>query len=315
MLTREMLAANTALTGLTEAQIVAITQMSMNDENTVIGTKIGALHGQYDADVLGITGIAKNGTEKSYDYVKRVLSEYKTKVESANAIQTQLDKAKADVAKLTKQIADGEGNEAIKQQLKDSKNQVTQLQSQLTAKDKELTDQKTKYESQIKSTHVDYAFAAATSGIKFKTGITDAVQKVLVQSAKAEVLAKGTPDFIDDGQGGKKLVFRGTDGNVLNNPNNNLNPYTAEELLMETSIKDVIETGKQQLGSGTKPLGGQGVGNGLTIDLTGIKNQVEADKAIEAYLLANGLTRDSAEFAEQSMQIRNDNNISNLPIR
>ena len=32
--------------------------MSRNDENETIGTRIGALHGQYDADVFGITGIS-----------------------------------------------------------------------------------------------------------------------------------------------------------------------------------------------------------------------------------------------------------------
>ena len=52
-----------------------------------------------------------------------------------------------------------------------------------------------------------------------------------------------------------------------------------------------------------------------TFDLSGIKSQVEADKAIEAHLLANGLTRDSQEFADQSMQLRTENNVASLPIR
>ena len=39
------------------------------------------------------------------------------------------------------------------------------------------------------------------------------------------------------------------------------------------------------------------------------------DKAIEAHLLANGLTRDSQEFADQSMQLRTENNVASLPIR
>ena len=63
MLTIEMLRQNASLTGLTDAQLTAIAEMSRNDENTVIGTKIGALHGQYDADILGITGLKKNDGE------------------------------------------------------------------------------------------------------------------------------------------------------------------------------------------------------------------------------------------------------------
>ena len=83
---------------------------------------------------------------------------------------------------------------------------------------------------------------------------------------------------------------------------------------METSLKDVIDTGQQQKGGGTVPPGSQG-NQGVTFDLSGIKTQLEADKAIEAYLLSTGLTRDSREFADQSLQLRNDNNVASLPLR
>lgn len=314
MLTVEMLRQNTSLAGLTDAQLTAIATMSQNDENTVIGTKIGALHGQYDADILSITGIKKNDGEKSYDYAKRVLNEYKTQIASTATVQAQLANANKEVETLKQKLADGAGDEQLKQQLKDAKAQVTQLQTQLTTKEEEFKKNLAELETKNLNTRVDFAFETATASLKFKDGITDAVKKILLDSAKAEVLAKGTPDFIDDGNGGKKLVFRGTDGNVLNNPKNNLNPYTIDELVAESSIKDVIDTGKQQQGGGTKPIVQQQ--QGVTIlDFSNIKNQVDADKAIEAHLLANGLTRDSAEFAEQSMQLRADNKVSELPIR
>ncbi len=315
MLTIEMLRQSSALAGLTDAQFTAIAEMSKNDENTVIGTKIGALHGQYDADILGITGIKKKDGEKSYDYAKRVLGEYKTKAESVKTVQAELAAAKAEVADLQSKLEKGAGDETLRQQLKDAKAQVTQLQTQLQTKETEFNSKKTEFETTLKNTHVDYAFQAATAGLKFKSGITEPIQKTLLNAAKAEVLAKGTPDFIEDGQGGKKLVIRGADGNILNNPKNNLNPYTMQELVMETSLKDVIETGRQQQGGGTGGFGSGSGGTGGTLDLSGIKNQVEADKAIEAHLLANGLTRDSQEFAEQSMQLRTENNVANLPIR
>lgn len=315
MLTTEMLRQSSALTGLTDDQLNAIAEMSRNDENTVIGTKIGALHGQYDADILGITGIKKKDGEKSYDYAKRVLGEYKTKAESTKTIQTQLTAAQAQVAELQSKLEKGAGDETLKQQLKDAKAQVTQLQTQLQTKETEFNTKKAEFDKTIKDTHVDYAFQAATAGLKFKSGITEPIQKTLLNAAKAEVLAKGTPDFIEDGQGGKKLVIRGADGNILNNPKNNLNPYTMQELVMETSLKDVIDKGRQQTGGGTGGFGSGSGGTGGTLDLSGIKSQVEADKAIEAHLLANGLTRDSQEFADQSMQLRTENNVASLPIR
>lgn len=317
MLTIDMLRQNSALAGLTDVQVNAIAEMSRNDENTVIGTKIGALHGQYDTDIFSITGIKKNDGEKSYDYAKRVLNEYKTKAGSTQDLQQKLDAANKKVTDLEKKIESGEGDAALRQQLKDTKAQVSQLQSQLQTKETEFNTKKKELEDNIKNVHIDYAFQAAVSGLKFKSGITDNVQNVLLKSAKAEVLTKGTPDFIDDGQGGKKLVLRGQDGNILNNPKNNLNPYTLQELILETSLKDVIDTGRRQTGGGTGGQGGQGGqgGSGVTLDLSSVKSQVEADKAIETYLLHTGLTRDSQEFADKSLEIRNDNNISQLPIK
>lgn len=315
MLTIEMLRQSSALAGLTDAQFTAIAEMSKNDENTVIGTKIGALHGQYDADILGITGIKKKDGEKSYDYAKRVLNEYKTKAGSVKAIQAELTTAKAEVADLQAKLEKNSGDETLRQQLKDAKTQVTQLQTQLQTKETEFNSKKAEYETAIKNTHIDYAFQAATTGLKFKSGITESIQKTLLNAAKAEILAKGTPDFIDDGQGSKKLVIRGADGNILNNPKNNLNPYTLQELVMETSLKDVIDPGRQQQGGGTSGFGSGSGGTGGTLDLSGIKSQVEADKAIEAHLLANGLTRDSQEFADQSLQLRTENNVASLPIK
>ena len=315
MLTIELLRQNSALTGLTETQLEAIQEMSRNDENTVLGAKIGALHGQYDTDILEATKIAKNQGEKSYDYLKRVLGEYKSQIAGASTWQKQLQEAQAEVARLTKKIEDGEGDTALRQQLKDAKNQVSQLQAQLQTKETELTTAKETYDKQVKGVHIDYLFGQAVSGLKFKAGIPESVQKVLLESAKAEILAKGTPDFIDNEKGGKTLILRDVNGVILNNPQNNLNPYTIQELVMTTSLKDAIDTGKQQPGGGTKPVTTVTTKTGAFIDFSGARTQVEADKLIEAHLLANGITRDSAEFAEQSLALRNENNISELPLR
>lgn len=314
MLTIDMLRQNATLAALPEATLAIVAEMSKNDENTVIGTKIGALHGQYDNDILGITGIVKNQGEKSYEYAKRVLNEYKTKVESANAIGAELAAAKKQVTELQAKIEANAADETVRQQLKDAKAQVSQLQKQLQTKESELTAKQAEFDKTIKDTHVDYAFNAATVGLKFKDGITDSVKNILLASAKAEVLAKGTPDFIDDGKGGKTLVIRGADGNILNNPKNNLNPYTIGELVLETSIKDVIAETRKQTGGGTGSGAGGNDGN-TDVDLSGIKTQLEADKAIETYLLSTGLTRDSQDFADKALQLRNENNVASLPIR
>lgn len=314
MITIEMLNQNAALSALTDAQKAAITEISKNDEATVIGTKIGALHGQYDADILNVSGIAKAEGEKSYDYLKRVLSDYKTKLDGTKTLSAQLEAQKNKVTELEAKLAAGGSDEAVKQQLKDARHQVTQLQTQLTAKTGELDRAKKDYEQKEKDLQVGFAFTNATAGIKFKADVSEPVKKILLAAAKDEILAKGTPDFVDDGNGGKKLVLRDAAGNTLNNPKNNLNPYTIEELVLETSLKDVIDTGKHQPGGGTGPVKPNG-GGGTTLDLSGVKTQLEADTQIENYLLSTGLTRDNVEFGNKVLEIRNENNVSELPIR
>lgn len=314
MITIEMLNQSESLKGLTDAQKLAITTLSSNDEAVVIGTKIGALHGQYDADILSISGISKADGEKTYDYLKRVLGDYKTKLDGTKTLSAQLETQKKKVTEFETKLAAGGSDEAVKQQLKDARHQVTQLQTQLTAKTGELDKAKKDYEKKEKDLQVGFAFTNATAGIKFKADVSEPVKKILLAAAKDEILAKGTPDFIDDGNGGKKLVLRDAAGNTLNNPKNNLNPYTIEELVMETSLKDVIDTGKQQLGGGTKP-NPQPDHRTVNLDLSTAKTQQEADVQIENYLLSTGLTRDNVEFGNKALEIRNENNVSSLPIR
>nr|DAI83830.1 MAG TPA: minor structural protein [Caudoviricetes sp.] len=314
MITIEMLNQSESLKGLTDAQKQAITTLSSNDEATVIGTKIGALHGQYDADILSISGISKADGEKTYDYLKRVLGDYKTKLDGTKTLSAQLEAQKNKVTELETKLAAGGSDEAVKQQLKDARHQVTQLQTQLTAKTGELDKAKKDYEKKEKDLQVSFAFTNATAGIKFKADVSEPVKKILLAAAKDEILAKGTPDFIDDGNGGKKLVLRDAAGNTLNNPKNNLNPYTIEELVMETSLKDVIDTGKQQPGGGTNP-NPQSDHRTVNLDLSTAKTQQEADVQIENYLLSTGLTRDNVEFGNKALEIRNENNVSSLPIR
>lgn len=314
MITIEMLNQSESLKGLTDAQKQAITTLSSNDEATVIGTKIGALHGQYDADILSTSGISKADGEKTYDYLKRVLGDYKTKLDGTKTLSAQLQAQKNKVTELEAKLAAGGSDEAVKQQLKDARHQVTQLQTQLTAKTEELDNAKKDYEKKEKDLQVDFAFTNATAGIKFKADVSEPVRKILLAAAKDEILAKGTPDFVDDGKGGKKLVLRDAAGNTLNNPKNNLNPYTIEELVTETSLKDVIDTGKQQQGGGTKP-NPQSDSQTVNLDLSTAKTQQEADVQIENYLLSTGLTRDNVEFGNKALEIRNENNVSSLPIR
>lgn len=299
MFTLDELKQNKAFEGVSDEDLNAILTLVNNSEQAAISKKVGELHGQYDADVLAVTGVAKNAGEKSYEFVKRILSDYKTK----------LTASEAKVADLTKQVANGSQDEQLKKDLADAKSLAEQVKGQLAAKTKEVDDLKATHAAEKLSMQFDAAFNTAAAGLKYKAGITETVQKALLQAAKTEILARGKAEVQADGT----LVLRGADNEILRNKNNNYNPYTISELLGETSIKDVLDTGNKG-GGGTGGAGGGG-GTGNLLDLSNVHTQLEADRMIEQHLLAKGLTRDSEDFAKESMQLRKDNNVSAMPIR
>ena len=254
-LTTELLNANAALSGLTDEQKSAIVEMSKNDETAVIGQKTGEIYGGLDADILAASGIAKNGAEKTYDYAKRVIGEIKGQAGNAAELQTKVSELEKEKTRLESIIAKGGGDAETKRQL-------DQAKADLANVTKEYTDLKIKYDT-AESEHakalfgmkIDGEFAKATAGLKFKADLPASVTSVLTEQAIAKVKAMN-PEYIDDGNGGKTLAFM-ENGAVKRNPENNLRPFTAAELVAkELSTMGVLETGRRQTGAGSK--GGQG---------------------------------------------------------
>lgn len=289
---------------ITDEQLATMLTAVNNAEQAALSRKIGELHGQYDADVASVTGLARNNGEKSYDFVKRVLGDYKTQLETANA----------KVASLEGKIAEGSTDEQLKQNLADAKRLAADVQGQLTAKEAEITKLKESHAKELVGMSFDSEFAAAAASLKFKAGISEAVQSALLQAAKREILAKGNVE-VNEVNGVKTVQLRDANNEVLRNKNNAYNPYTVSELLRETSLKDVLDNGTATGGGTTPPGGGGAGGGGVMLDLTNIRTQLEADTAIENYLLQKGLTRDQAEFSEQAFQLRQDNKVAELPLR
>lgn len=311
-LTAEVLRANAGLAALSDEQLSIIAEMSRNDENTVIGTRIGELHGQYDNDVLSVTGIAKNQGEKSYDYVKRVLGEYKQKAAGTEALNTQITELKTQIEGYKKTIEAGKGNEAIAQQLRDAQKQLADTQALFEAKNKEWQGKYDTLNTQYQQSLIDAEFGKALQGMKFKSIYPESVQKTLIESAKRTVLASAKPDWVEE-NGERKLVFRDAAGNIMTNQENRLNPFTPGELL-QRELKDVLDTGRRQTGTGTQGQQG-GQGGNTSVDLTGVTNQVDADNVISKHLMALGYTRGSKEFSDEALKIRKENGVDKLPIQ
>ena len=312
-LTAAILRANAGLAALSDEQLGIIEELSRNDENTVIGARIGELHGQYDNDVLSVTGIAKNQGEKSYDYVKRILGDYKQKAAGAEALNTQITELKTQIEGYKKTIAEGKGNEAVAQQLKDAQKQLADTQALFETKNKEWEEKYNSLNNQYQQSLIDAEFSKALQGMKFKSIYPESVQKTLIESAKRTVLSTAKPDWVEE-NGVRKLVFRDAAGNIMTNQENRLNPFTPGELL-QRELKDVLDTGRQQRGAGTQGNQGGSGGAGGSLDLTGITNQVDADNAISKHLMGLGYTRGSKEFSDEALKIRQENGVDKLPVQ
>lgn len=314
MLTREILIANAVLSGLTDEQIQAITTLSQNDENTVIAQKTGKIYGDLDADILAATGVAKNGTEKTYDYAKRVLSEFKAKAEGANGLSAQIESLTKEKARLEKAIADGATDAETAKALKQAKADLTAVQTQFNDLKTKYDEAEQKYQNELFGVRIESALQTAVAGVKFKPELPESATKVLLSQAIDKIKAMN-PEYIDDGKGGKVLAFKDETGALMRNPNNQLNPYTPGDLLTrELETMGIIDKGRQAAGGGTGTPGGNGgSGGGGAISISGAKTRVEAYDAITQSLQGQGLQVGTKQFDDAMTAAWKENNIAALP--
>lgn len=312
-LTPEVIKANAELATLSESQLAAIATLSVNDENHVINTKIGELHGRYDEDVKAVTGIEKNQGEKSYDYVKRVLGDFKSRIGGATELQNKITEYETEIANLKRQISEGKGDEVIRQQLKDAQTELATLKTQYDTDKQAWGNKEKEFSQQITSIQVDTQFEKAVAGLKFKAGYPEGVQKTLIKSTKDAILSQYKPDWVE-ADGKKIMVFRDAKGEILRNKSNGLNPYTAQELISD-QLKEVLDAGQKKAGAVTEDPGKGGTDTIEIVDIAGAKTQVQADEIIVKYLMQNGETRGSASFAEKQRKLREDNGVNKLPLR
>lgn len=311
-LTAELLRANAATAGLTDEQVNAIAEMSRNDESAVIGQKIGEIYGGLDADILSSSGMEKNGTEKTYDYAKRVIGALKEQSGDAVAQKAEVDRLNKEVNRLNGVIASG-GSDA------ETKKALAQARADLANVTKEYTDLKTKYDTaeetharQLLDVRMETEFASAKAGVTFRKDLPKTVTDVLLNQAIAKV--KGmNPEYIDNGKGEKVLAFM-ENGTPMRNPETNLQPYTASELVLkELKTMGVLEEGRKQTGAGSQ--GGFAGGAGASVDISGARTQSEAYEIIAKSLMAQGKAIGTKAFQEAMDKAWKDNNIKSLPVK
>lgn len=312
MITQEMLAADAALSGLTDEQRNAIVLMSKNDEEVVIGNRFREVYNQLDDTIAKSTGIARNGDEKTYLYLERAAKALAAKANSVDGLNAKINDLTKEKERLQKALEEG-GDEATKKQLSQAMKDLDAVRKQYDTLKTDFDNQKTAHEKELFGIKIDNELAGAKAGLKFKAEFPQAATDTLLQQALNTV--KGmNPEYIDDGKGGKRLVFKGQDGEIARNPENHLEPFTAEELLKkELKAMGILDEGRQQIGTGTKPPTQQQTTTSLDVSMA--RTQNEADEIIHNQLNAQGLVRGSKAYEEARMEAWKAYDIIKLPLK
>jgi len=170
-----------------------------NQIQTEVNNAFSNLHGKSEKAIQEATGLTKPDNIKGYEWYTQL-------------IQDQLGTIKSLNGKLDTTLS---GDEVAKQQ-------VLTLQKQLEEANGLVEKEKLNTELFKKSTHLNSAFGS----LKFDESHDSDLISLKKQAVQDALINKA--EFRDG-----KLVFKGEDGNILLNPANASNPYTAEELVSE----------------------------------------------------------------------------------
>ena len=314
MITNEMLAADAALSGLTDEQRSAIVLMSKNDEEVVIGNRFREVYTQLDATIAKETGIARTGDEKTYLYLERAAKTLAAKANSVDGLNAKINDLTKERERLQKALEEG-GDESTKKQLAQANKDLTAVRQQYDALKGDYDKMKADHANELLGIQIDNILTGAKAGLKFKAEFPQAAVDTLLGQAEAKV--KGmSPEFIDDGKGGKRLVFKGENGEIARNPENHLEPFTAEELLKkELRTMGILDEGRKATGTSTTTTTTTTSASAAPVDVSMAKTQNEAEQIIHNQLNAQGLVRGSKAYQDSMTQAWKDNNVSQLPIQ
>lgn len=285
MLTEETLRESEALAGLTDEQLKAVAALSRNDEEAVIGRRLGEVYRQMDTTIEEATGVKRDGDEKTYVYLKRAASDVAARLKEAE------EKAAAPKAA--------------------AEEKENPLHAELAAakkKYKELKDAFDKAEAahaaELLGVRVDGEFERAAAGLKISGALPKEVADLVRRQAVAAVKSAYTPKVSEDG----RVVFVGEDGAVKCDAANPFEPVGAAWLLKEEYRRlKVLDEPRRQPGGGTLPKGGS--------PAVSYRTQVEAQEAISKELLSKGLARGGNEYQSEFNKLWKESGAQSLPLQ
>lgn len=315
MITNEMIQQQEALAGLTDAQREAIVTLSRNDEEAVIGARFREVYNRLDETIARETGVARDGDEKTYNYLERAARLLAGKANSVEGLNVKIHELTAERDKLKKAVEDGTADENLKKQLAQAQKDLASVTDKFNTLKADYDKQAADHATELINFRIDNEIASAKGGIKFKAELPETATSVLLEQAISKVKSL-KHEFIDDGNGGQRLVFKDANDAIMRNAEKQLEPYTINDLLVkELKTMGVLDEGRQQQGGGTKVPKVSTTAEGIVIDLSGVRTQTEAQELIAQTLMKQGLVNGSKAFQEAQTKAWTDNNISALPIK
>lgn len=328
LLTREIVTQQDALSNLSEEQINAVVTLGNNLFTKEMNESTGVWHRRLEEDVKALYEISdKPPGMKSYEFLKHAKAEFdkkmQAKLEEAASKGGDLQKVKAEYESKIQNLesklknAAEEGSTLLKKDIEAYQQRVKDLTAQIDEVKRLGLVERKKLEGQIKDKEkenllleVGYERASSLNGVEFDSYIGEDVQKTFINSTWENLLNTATPERVE--VDGKMITqWRGKkDGQLIYDKKNLASLATTKSLMME-GLQPILKKGRQQNGAGTR--GGAG-GGGNIVDLRGAKSQVQADEIITEFLIANGVTKGTQDFADQHLKIRTENNVTALPI-
>lgn len=315
MLTEQLIKSNTVLVGLTPEQIAAITVLSQNDENAVIGAKVAEIHKAYDNDLKDIFGVEKPAGVKTYQFMKDKFNELKSQGDAPtlkSEIET-LKKEKAELEKLAKTGGDAvltKQIEDLTKSLGDKEKTLSDLRNDLKSKENDFLSKIQAKDNELVTSKIEAEINGTLAGLKFKA-LDQTIIDTMISNAKAQVMQTGKPEFQKDDRGNTITVFRDENGNIIANPANLQKPFTAGELVL-SKLTPILEPARNVTGTGSE--GGQG-GSGGTIAKGTFKTKVEATKGIQAHLAESGLAKTDPKYQAEFDKLYTEVVTSEMPMQ
>jgi hypothetical protein len=238
-----------------------------------IPTRVKGIHDQYDKDIKELYGVERAQDEKTYDYLKRV----------AKGSLTKLGEFEGKVKTLEEQIKKGDPTGALAKQLEEAENKYKAELSKYETKVKELETSQTRTE---KRAAVSTIYAGIKIGFKKELpALFSRTEKAILEEVEASSVLK-------DG----RLFMANPDGTIRKDAQ--FKEISVEDFL-RTELKEVIDSGRNQGGSGSGGGGTPPAGvdpSTITADNFEMIADIKTKDDLMSYMLKLGLKRGEKVF-------------------